>query len=122
MAAAVAAAAAALSTGAQAQHRIDWYSLNGGGGEASGGGYKINGSIGQSVAGFTSSTTFLHWIGFWASETRNPIVVTGIGALGTTRAGERQITGPIVIIMGTTTPLAPRRTARTRSRTERAQN
>ncbi len=163
------AVSAALASGAGAQHRIDWYSLNGGGGEASGGGYKINGSIGQSVAGFTSNTTFLHWVGFWAGETRSPIVVTDIGALkkyadgtyvsiagkiatsseadfdgffymedasrasgirvaaeaagvagllrgsvlnvigtlGTTPAGERQITGPVVIITGTTTPLAP---------------
>jgi len=162
-------ATVALASGAGAQYRVDWYSLNSGGGEASGGGYRINGSIGQSAAGFTKSTSLLHWIGFWAGEVPSPVVVTNIaglktlasgtyvsiagkiatssesdfdgffymedasrasgirvaaeaagvagllrgsvlnviGTLGTTTAGERQITGPIVIITGTTTPLAP---------------
>lgn len=160
---------AALSVPSAAQYEIKWYSLNSGGGESAGGGYKLNASVGQSVAGFAKSTSFLHWIGFWSGEVPSPQVVADIGAakkladgtfvsiagkiatssatefsgffyledesrangirvaaqsadvvgllrgsvlnvvgtLGTTAAGERQITGPVVIITGSATPLEP---------------
>lgn len=65
------------SLNAQA-YKIDWYSINSGGGEMTGGAYKLNGSVGQSVAGFTQGASVLHWIGFWAGETPTPIVVPSI--------------------------------------------
>ena len=133
-----------------------------------GGGYKLNSTVGQPAAGFTKSTSFLHWIGFWAGEVPEPEVVPDIGAakmlpdgtfvsisgkiattseadftgffyieeegrfsgirvampggpvagllrghvvnvIGTltTIGDERQLSGPIVIIVGTHAPLAP---------------
>ncbi len=161
--------ACVLSPGAVGQdYRIDWYSINSGGGLVTGGGYKLNSSIGQSAAGFVSNTTHLHWIGFWAGDLPEPVVPDSIGAakmlpdgtyvsisgriattsatdfssffyveeenrssgirvavsaavsgllrgsivnvigtLGTTAEGERCLTGPIVIIVGSRAPLAP---------------
>ena len=61
-------------------YKIDWNSVNSGGGVMSGGGYGINGTVGQPAAGFTNSTSFLHWIGFWAGEVPTPIVVPTIAA------------------------------------------
>ncbi|MGC8861644.1 MAG: hypothetical protein ACP5R5_02595 [Armatimonadota bacterium] len=149
-------------------YKIDWYSVNCGGGLVTGGGYKLNSSIGQAAAGFVSNTSYLHWIGFWAGDLPEPLVPDSIGAakmlpdgtyvsiagriattsatdfagffyvkeenrssgirvavpaavsglvrgsivnvigtLGTTSDGERCLTGPVVIIMGSRTPLAP---------------
>jgi hypothetical protein len=151
-----------------ADYKIDWYSINSGGGLVTGGGYKLNSSIGQSAAGFVSNTSYLHWIGFWAGDLPEPVVPDSIGAakmlldgtyvsisgriattsatdfagffyveeedrssgmrvavpaavaglvrgsvvnvigtLGTTPEGERCLTGPIVIIVTTHTPLTP---------------
>ena len=160
-----------LSCGAShaTEYQIKWYSVNSGGGMVTGGGYKLNSSVGQSAAGFVNNTSYLHWIGFWAGDLPEPEVPPSIGAakmlpdktyvsiagriatssatdftgffyveeedrfsgirvavpggpvagllrghvvnvigtLGTTDAGERQLTGPIVIIVGTHDPLAP---------------
>jgi hypothetical protein len=153
---------------ASSDYKIDWYSVNSGGGTMSGGAYGLDGSIGQASAGFVQNTTFLHWVGFWSGEVPIPIlvetphaakllndgafvsiagkiatsgqgdfdlffyvqeenrssgirvavpaavaglargsVVNVIGTLGTTREGERQLTGPIVIIVSSHDPLAP---------------
>ncbi len=158
---------AATQAGAQG-YRIDWCSINSGGGAASGGSYKLNCTIGQPVAGFVSGTDILHWIGFWTGDTSAPVVVDSldeakrlpdgafvsvsgqvatsaaddfgtffyaedpnrvsgirvsvpapvadlvrgsivniVGTLSTTSSGERQFTGPMVVIAGTRTPLAP---------------
>ena len=73
--------ALALCAAAFAQgYRIDWYSINSGGGLVTGGGYKLNSSIGQSAAGFVSNTSYLHWIGFWAGDLPEPTVPESIGA------------------------------------------
>jgi len=149
-------------------YKIDWYSINSGGGLVTGGSYKLNSSIGQSAAGFVSNTSYLHWIGFWAGDLPEPVVpdsiaaakmlpdntyvsisgriattsatdftgffyveeenrsngmrvavpaavsglargsvVNVIGTLGTTPEGERCLTGPIVIIVGSHDPLTP---------------
>ena len=158
-----------VASGAIAQYQINWYSINSGGGLVTGGGYKLNSTIGQPAAGFVQNASFLHWIGFWAGEVPNPTIVGAvsaakllqdgtfasisgkiattsetdfsgffyieeadrssgirvavpagpiaglargstvnvIGTMGTTSAGERQLTGPIVIIVGSATPLLP---------------
>lgn len=158
-----------IAGSAAASYRIDWYSINSGGGLVAGGSYKLNGSIGQSAAGFVQSTSFLHWIGFWAGDVPTPTVASSVGAatqlpdgtyvsiagkiatsgasdfseyfyieeldrhsgirvsvpagplaglargsavnvigtLGATPAGERELTGPVVVIVGSHAALAP---------------
>jgi len=155
-------------------YKIDWYSINSGGGAMSGGGFVLNGSAGQSTAGQASGSSILHYIGFWVPEHEGepppePVVVDSpaeaklqpngtlisisgkiassaagefdgffymqeedrssgirvavslgdipglirgsvvnvIGTMGTTAAGERQITGPMVVIASSTTPPDP---------------
>lgn len=74
------AAFAALTAPAGA-YQITWSVIAGGGGTASGGGYVLNGTVGQPAAGFVQGGSFLHWIGFWAGEAANPVVVDSIGGL-----------------------------------------
>jgi len=59
-------------------YKVDWNSINSGGGVMTGGGYSVNGTIGQPAAGFAKNTSFLHWIGFWAGEVPTPTVVPTI--------------------------------------------
>jgi len=161
--------AAVSAANAASDYKIDWYSINSGGGIASSASYNANTTIGQPTAGFASSTSFLHWIGFWAGDVPTPTVVPSIdaakalpddtcvsiagrlattsatdfsfffyieerdrhsgirvatpggpiaglargsvvnviGTMGTTSDGERVLTGPIVVIMYTDTPLGP---------------
>ena len=56
--------AIALSTHAQ-QYRIDWFTIDGGGGTSSGGPYTLSGTIGQPDAGRLSGGTFVIEGGFW---------------------------------------------------------
>ncbi len=162
-------ALAALASSAGLAYSIDWYSINSGGGAASSASYSINATVGQPVAGFVSSTSHLHWIGFWAGDLPVPTVVESIqaaklmsdgayvsiagrivtteasdfsnffyveeqdrysairvdaapgpiaglargsvvnviGTMGTTDAGERQLAGPLVIVITSHAPLAP---------------
>lgn len=150
-------------------YRIDWYSINSGGGVVSGGGYVMSSTVGQTAAGIVQNTSYIHWVGFWHGTTATPIlcattsdaklhpdgalvsvagkvatsaigdfagffyveepdrssgirvalspgsvaglargsVVNVIGTLGTTGSGERQLTGPMVIIVSTATSLTP---------------
>ena len=152
-----------------AGYQINWYSINSGGGLVTGGGYKLNSTIGQPAAGFVKNTSYLHWVGFWAGEVPAPAMaskvsdaklwpdgtfvsiaakiatsdagdfagcfyieeetrasgirvstpggpiatlargnkVNVIGTLGTTPAGERELTGPIVVIVSSRDPLLP---------------
>jgi hypothetical protein len=49
-------------------YTIDWYSINAGGGASTGGGYSLNGSIGQHDAGpALSGATFSLTGGFWSA-------------------------------------------------------
>lgn len=166
-----AAVLAALTTGtANAQgYRIDWYSINSGGGVVSGGGYVMSSTVGQTAAGIVQNASYIHWVGFWHGTAATPIacattadaklqpdgtlvsvagkvatsaigdfagffyveepdrssgirvalspgsvaglargsVVNVIGTLGTAANGERQLTGPMVVIVSTQTPLTP---------------
>jgi hypothetical protein len=160
----------ALLTAACAEdYAIAWYSVNSGGGDTSGGIYKLSVCVGQPVAGFASSSDFLLWTGFWSGDVPTPQVVSSInaaktmadgafisisgniatsaggdfsncfyiesankisgirvaaapdgiaslvrgsvvnvfGVLGTTSDGERQLVGPIVIVVGSNQPLNP---------------
>jgi hypothetical protein len=72
--------ALAASVSVAADYRMDWYSINSGGGVVTGGSYKLDCSVGQPAAGFTKTTSFLHWIGFWAGEVPTPTVVPTIAA------------------------------------------
>lgn len=158
-----------LTVAGAEEYAISWHCINSGGGDSSGGDYKLSASVGQSVAGFANSADFLHWTGFWSGDVPNPQAVTSIGVakalpegmfisisgniatsaegdfadyfyienakktsgiriaappgaiadlvrgsvvnvfgvLGATSDGERQLTGPIVIVVATDQPLNP---------------
>ena len=70
---------ASCSVSAQ-DYKVDWNSVNSGGGAMSGGGYKITGTVGQPAAGFSKNTSFLQWVEFWAGEVPTPTVAPTIGA------------------------------------------
>jgi len=57
---------------------MNWHSISSGGGNMKGGEYKLSCTVGQPVAGFTSSTHSLHWIGFWSGDILTPQVVKTI--------------------------------------------
>lgn len=59
-------------------YKVDWYAFDSGGQSVSGSGYRIDQSVGQSVAGFVSNSTYLHWIGFWAGEISQPVIVESL--------------------------------------------
>lgn len=61
-------------------YRIDWYSINSGGGVSTSGAYTLNATIGQPAAGFTKTTSLLHWAGFWAGEVPKPTVAPSVAA------------------------------------------
>jgi hypothetical protein len=47
------------------QYTIDWYTIDGGGGTSSGGGYTLSGTIGQPDAGTLSGGNYVLEGGFW---------------------------------------------------------
>ncbi len=53
----------------QAQFAIDWFTLDGGGGQSSGGPYTLAGTIGQPDAVMSSGGTYTLQGGFWAGVT-----------------------------------------------------
>jgi hypothetical protein len=50
-----------------AQYAIDWYTLDGGGGQSSGGAYTLQGTIGQPDAGISSGGNYTLHGGFWSA-------------------------------------------------------
>lgn len=58
---------ASLTARAQ-QYAIDWFTIDGGGGDSSGGSYALSGTIGQPATGFSSGGNYTLEGGFWASE------------------------------------------------------
>jgi len=57
----------AVVSGVRAQsYSIDWYTIDGGGGTSSGGGYSVSGTIGQPDAGRMSGGNYTIEGGFWA--------------------------------------------------------
>lgn len=61
-----------------ASYRIDWASVNCGGGHTGGAAFSISFTVGQPAAGSAGSAGLLHWIGFWAGDAISPIVVESI--------------------------------------------
>ena len=57
--------AAALN--AAAQYQIDWFTLDGGGGQSAGGAYTLNGTIGQPDAAVSSGGAYTLQGGFWSA-------------------------------------------------------
>lgn len=84
----VLAVAASLSTALADDPRgtfeIDWYTVDGGGGTSSGGGFVLEGTIGQPDAGTMSGGTFELTGGFWAAATPQPCEedLDGDGTIG----------------------------------------
>ncbi len=60
----------ALGGSAPDAYTIDWFTVDGGGGEMSGGGYALSGTIGQLDAGLITLTNGNQWIkgGFWSLD------------------------------------------------------
>jgi hypothetical protein len=56
----------AAYTYAGGEMALDWYSIDGGGGRSSGGGYVLSGSIGQHDAGTLSGGSYSVEGGFWS--------------------------------------------------------
>jgi hypothetical protein len=54
-----------LAAAAQAQPTLDWYTIDGGGGSASGGDYVLAGTIGQPDAGVLAGGAWTLYGGFW---------------------------------------------------------
>ena len=50
-----------------AQYAIDWFTIDGGGGQSSGGAYTLNGTIGQPDAGRSSGGSYTLHGGFWSA-------------------------------------------------------
>ncbi len=68
-------AVAAFASVAAAQYSVNWYTIDGGGGTSTGGGYTISGTIGQPDAGpAMTGSTYTVTGGFW--------VGTGTGGTG----------------------------------------
>jgi hypothetical protein len=57
----------AFASPAQAQYAIDWFTLDGGGGQSSGGAYTLNGTIGQPDATTSSGGAYTLQGGFWGA-------------------------------------------------------
>lgn len=53
---------------ASSEMRIDWFSINCGGGRVAGSDQVLDFSVGQSVAGHIRNEDYLHWVGFWFAE------------------------------------------------------
>jgi hypothetical protein len=53
-------------TAAAQNYAINWFTIDGGGGDAAGGGYSLRGTIGQPDAGAMSGTGFSIAGGFWS--------------------------------------------------------
>ena len=49
-------------------YEITWWTIDGGGGEVTGGTYVLNGTVGQPDAGKSSGSHFTLYGGFWAIE------------------------------------------------------
>jgi hypothetical protein len=58
--------AVCVAAPAWAQHEISWFSVGGGGGHASGGGYELTGTLGQPDAGMLTGGDYTLGGGFWA--------------------------------------------------------
>lgn len=52
---------------ATAQFQIDWFTINGGGGQSSGGAYSLQGTIGQPDAATSSGGAYTLHGGFWSA-------------------------------------------------------
>ena len=50
---------------ARADYRIDWFTIDGGGGQSSGGPYQLTGTVGQPDAGFLDGGQYELLGGFW---------------------------------------------------------
>jgi len=64
---------AVASVSVAQNYKIESYSINSGGGSVISENFKLSGTIGQPIAGFTENINFKHWIGFWAWEMPFPI-------------------------------------------------
>jgi hypothetical protein len=56
-----------VATSAHAQYAIDWFTIDGGGGQSSGGAYTLNGTIGQPDAATSSGGRYTLHGGFWSA-------------------------------------------------------
>ncbi len=56
-----------LAAPAVAQYAIDWFTLDGGGGQSSGGPYTLTGTIGQPDAAISSGGNYVLQGGFWSA-------------------------------------------------------
>lgn len=57
------------SAAAWADYRINWYTIDGGGGTMRGGAYELTGTIGQADAGAAFGGDYKLLSGYWAGET-----------------------------------------------------
>lgn len=61
-----------------AQYKIDWFSINSGGGSTeAAGSYKMNGTVGQAEVGVVATPAYspdphIHYIGFWSGDIAQP--------------------------------------------------
>lgn len=56
-----------LAAPASAQYQVNWFTIDGGGGQSSGGAYTLNGTIGQPDAATSSGGAYTLQGGFWSA-------------------------------------------------------
>ena len=56
-----------VAISARAQYAIDWFTIDGGGGQSSGGAYTLQGTIGQSDSATSSGGNYTLHGGFWSA-------------------------------------------------------
>ena len=85
---------AAATWSAQAQYSIDWWSIDGGGGQSTGGVFSVTGTIGQPDAGVMSGGNFTLQGGFWG-------VVAAIQTPGAPLLSITQVNGVVTVSWAT---------------------
>jgi hypothetical protein len=62
------AALGVFNASAHAGYSLDWWTVDGGGGNSSGGDYALSGTLGQPDAGTASGGTYILNGGFWSAD------------------------------------------------------
>ena len=71
-----------ICASSHAQFSVNWFSIDGGAGQSSGGAFSVNGTIGQADAGVMGGGGYAVIGGFWAFGSSSPVPLLSIERLG----------------------------------------